>query len=366
MGKCYIKWLMILMLLLVSGSVQAATVQFPPWYSMTLELGNAPQVNKSLEVKLNIKALIGDLQTTKVRLIFPEDWQIEKAQQTINLIKEGEEKTISFTLTPKSYLAQGSIIAEALFNVPVTALARHIRRELPQQEAGMIEALNAWPKVSKRYAEISFALLEEESFYPLDSAMWLNYYDKLAPREGFKGPVFYDNPVVSAYQAQTDVEMFEKLIGYVKTDPALAAKLAASGVDVNKKRYDQLNGLYVLAVRSFLENNPDQARGFITRLENEIEKIDSDLAESLLIATYNLKGIIFWSLNNKRLAEDFLKKAFYHNRKHPLQRYVLRNIALLMLAKDEKTTAEHMMRLAVNIRSGYTQLEKEYEKVKSP
>jgi hypothetical protein len=160
--------------------------------------------------------------------------------------------------------------------------------------------------------------------------------------------------------------MFEKLIGYVKTDPALAAKLAASGVDVNKKRYDQLNGLYVLAVRSFLENNPDQARGFITRLENEIEKIDSDLAESLLIATYNLKGIIFWSLNNKRLAEDFLKKAFYHNRKHPLQRYVLRNIALLMLAKDEKTTAEHMMRLAVNIRSGYTQLEKEYEKVKSP
>jgi hypothetical protein len=354
-----------LTIILAAVPASGKIVQYPAWYNMSLDINSPLRLDQPVTITVSIESFLGNLKDTRVRLIPPDSWNQNNLVKTIALIKAGEKKKIEFVLTPKSYLDQGSIVSEAIFNVPFEAIAAKVKEDFPDRAEGMISGLSSWPKVSKRYSEISFALLKEEAIFPLGKAIWRTYYDELAPDKGFRGPVFYDDPVISAYQAQTDVEMFQKLINYTTADPSLAQKLAESGVDINKKRYDQLNGLYVLATKSFLNGNLDQAQGFIEQFEKEIIKIDSEFVENLEIAALNLKAIIFWSKNQKRLAQEFLKKAFYKNRKHDLQRYVLRNIGLLMLANNEKATAEHMMKLGLSISPGYTLLEKELEKVRN-
>ncbi|MGM0599368.1 MAG: hypothetical protein ACQETH_06080 [Candidatus Rifleibacteriota bacterium] len=344
---------------------QAATPQIPEWYRVEISLDAAPQFKEKLQARVKVTSILGDLKNTVVRIIYPEDWKTTKEKQSIPLIKAGESKTLSFELIPTTYLSQGSIIAEAQLNVPFKAIEKQIKQQF-DDPSPMISGLRNWPETVKGYSEISFALLEKESLYPLDSLIWKNYYEPLAPEDGFAGPVFYDDTVLTTYQAQTDVEMYEKLSSYLKADEQLKNKLLNSGIDLNKKKFHQLNGLFVLATRAFLSNDSKQAKMLIGRFEQESEEIDAELIEHLKIAVFNLKAIIFWQENNKRLAETYFKKAFYTNRKHPLQRYVLRNIALLMIARDENRTAENMMRLALKFNSGYTLLKKEYAKVSNP
>lgn len=354
-----------IMILASISMANAAIKQLPEWYEMKVDLDAPPQLHKELKAKVTIASIIGNLENVTVRLILPEGWTVDSQEKKPGLIKAGETAFVTFNIVPQNFLTQGSIIAEASLIVPKQAIENQIQNNFPNEAKEMIQSVRAWPKVTKRYSEISFALLEEESFYPLNSGMWLSYFAPLSPGDGFKGPVFYNDPIVTTYQAQTDVEMYEKLVNYIKADPALETKLTESGIDLNKKKYDQLNGIYVLATNAFIEKNFTQAKSFIERLESELKNLNSGWVQNLEIAALNLKGIIFWTMNQKRLAEDSLKKAFYTNRKNPLQRYVLRNISLLMLSNNEKTTAEHMMRLALDLKPGYTQLEKEYSKVKS-
>lgn len=341
----------------------AATIQFPDWYQMQISLSESPRINRELTAEVTIKPLLADLENLKVRLFIPENWKVDAAEKNLSLAKANQNNQITFRITPSSYLSQGSIIVEAVMKTPFKAIENEILRLNPEPAAEMIKALQEWPAESKRYSEISFALLQDESFYPLSLGMWLNYAEEMAPNKEFRGPVFFDDTMITTYQAQTDVEMFEKLINYGKSDPELEKKLLESGVDLKKKKFDQLNGLYLLAARLFIEKNHQDALNFLHRLEAELGQNSAEF-ENLEIATMNLKGLVFWAQNQKRLAEDFLKKAFYRNRKNPLQRYVLRNIALLMISNREKATAEQMMRLALEFNTGYTLLEQEYERVK--
>lgn len=344
----------------------AATVQMPEWYSMTVDLKAAPRINQQNTVEVKLTAIVGNLQDSRIRLIAPDGWQLEPAEKTIKMVSSGQTETVSFKIVPTGYLAQGSIIAEAGLKVPFAAIEEEIRGKHANQAEEMIKSLRQWPTASQRYSEISFALMPEESFYPLTQGMWLNYADNLSATREFRGPVFFDDAIITTHQAQTDVEMYEKLLNYSKADPGLTQKLIESGIDLKRKKFDQLNGLYVLATRLFMEKNFQESLNFLNRLETELIEQKAGNIENLEIAAYNLKGLVFWGLNQKRLAEEFLKKAFYRNRKNPLQRYVLRNIGLLMYSGGEKAVAEQMFGLAAGFNTGYTLLEQEYEKVKSP
>lgn len=358
--------LTIILLFAGVAHVSAATVQMPEWYRMRLDLSEPPSLNRELSANVSLQAIIGNLEKVKIRLIVPEGWKVDAAEKQLAMVAAGQKAEVVFKVTPTGYLSQGSIIAEASLQVPFPALEGEIKRNFTDQAAAMIKTLHSWPAISQRYSEASFALLAEESFYPLGQGMWLNYAEKLAPGKNFRGPVFFDDSIITTHQAQTDVEMFEKLIAYGKADPELENRLIESGVDIKRKKSDQLNGLYVLATRLFIDGNHQEALNFLNRLETEIATIPDAQSENLEITALNLKGLIFWGMNQKRLAEDFLKKAFYRNRKNPLQRYVLRNIGLLMLSRGENATAQQMMRLGTSFKTGYTLLEQEYERVANP
>lgn len=348
-----------LLAIFILSNLGAATVQTPEWFMLTAQLAAPPEINKPASVTVKLQALIGTLPEAKVRLILPEGWKVDRDALTSSAVKEGGSAELAFTVTPATFLAQGSIVVEAVLNVPKDDLIARIKRDYPDTAAEMSAAVAAWPAESKRYADIAFALFADESFYPLSGDMWLSYDDKLAPEEGFRGPVFYEDSLITAHQAQTDVEMFDKLQNYIKTDPQLVAKLAESGIDINSKRNDQLNALYVLAVKAYQDRNFPVASGFIDQFEAQIQQVEAGAFESLRIAAANMKGLIFWAQGQKRLAEDALKKAFYANRKHPLQRYILRNIGLLMLSGGDRDTAAQMLNLALPFKQGYTLLEKE-------
>ncbi len=351
----------ILALFLLSPAVKvgAATVQIPEWFNLSAAMAAPPELGKPVEVKVSLQALIGSLVDTKVRLILPEGWKSEPESLAAALVKEGEISVLVFMVTPASCLSQGSIVVEALMNAPKADLVARIRRDFPDNAEAMALAINGWPAASKGYADIAFALFADESFYPLSGGMWLAFDDSLSPEAGFRGPAYFEDTLISAHQAQTDVEMFDKLQNFLKTDATFAAKLTESGIDINKKRQDQLNGLYVLAVKAWQVKNFAEATGFIETFEKQLEAEQAGSFENLRIAAANLKGLLFWSQGQKRLAEEALKKAFYANRKHSLQRYVLRNIGLLMLSNRDRETAVQMYNLAMPVKKGFTLLEKE-------
>ncbi|EKD80880.1 MAG: hypothetical protein ACD_39C02113G0002 [uncultured bacterium] len=364
MSACHPRFkisIILALLLLCSSSLPAATVQVPEWFRLTAELAKAPELNQQVELRVDLQALIGQIAPAQIRLILPEAWKSEPEQILSQPISAGSSYQAIFKVTPGSYLSQGSIVVEAAFQVPKNDLIAHVNRELPEQAADLSETIRNWPDETKRYADISFALLQEETFYPVASDMWLNYDDRLVSQKGFRGPAYYEDPLITAHQAQTDVEMFGKLEGYIKSDPELLEKIKESGVDINRKRYDQLNGLYVLAVKAYQDNSLDIAGSFIDQFEAAIKSESETSFENLRIAAGNIKGLIFWGKSQRRLAEEAFKKTFYSDRKHPLQRYVLRNLGLLMLAGSDRATAAEMFRLARGFKKGYTLLEAESE-----
>ncbi len=343
----------------IAAQTDGETIQIPDWYDLSAKLSGVPEKDVALEVEIELKALIGSLINSKIRIIVPETWKTPEESKIINRVNQGQSTVLRFSVTPTTYLNQGSIIIEAELAVPVADLISHISKEFPQSAAEMSSKVKSWPALSKRYVDISFAIYPEESFSPIAGDMWLNYDDRLAPEKSFRGPVYLDDPMITTHQAQTDVEMFEKLEKYVKADPELAQKLQQSGIEIEKKRIDQIVALYVLGVRAYQSNELETARGFIESCEAAIASVKSDILQNIRIAAGNLKGLIFWAQGNKRLAEDAFKKAFYSNRKHPTQRYVLRNIGLLMLSNNDRSTAAEMYRLAQAFKNGFTLLKKE-------
>lgn len=347
--------------LVVCSFAQATTVQVPEWFRLTARFDRVPQLKQTLELQADLQAVIGNLKNVDLRLIMPEGWQAEPETLNIPEVREGTTRKFSFQVTPGNYLTQGSIVIEASFIVPKSDLINHIRREMPENATQLAETISRWPGQTKRYADISFALTPEESFYPLSNDMWLNYDDRIIVQEGLRGPVYYEDPLITAYQAQTDVEMFNKLTGYIKTDPNLLKTMQESGIDIGRKRYDQLNGLYVLAVKAYQDNSLDIAGSFINQFETAIKSEEESAFENLRIAIGNLKALIYWGKGQRRLAEDAFKKTFYYNRKHPLQRYILRNLGLFMLAGKDSSTAAEMFRLSRSFKKGYSLLERESE-----
>ena len=345
--------------IMLSPDLDAATTQVPEWFRLSAKMTTAPEMGKDIAVKVSLHAIVGNLADSSVRLVLPESWKAEKDTLQVAFIKEGTSSELLFNVTPGSCLAQGVIVVEALLAVPKDELTAKIARDFSESAAEMTASIKAWPPQTKRYADIAFAMFAEESFYPLSADMWLSYDDKLSPEEGFRGPAYFEDPVVAPHQAQTDIEMFDKLQNYMKSDPQLAAKLVESGIDIDNKRHDQLNGLYVLAVKAYQKRMFAEADGFISQFEAQDVQLKSPAFENLKIAFANLKGLLYWAQGQTRLAEDALKKAFYSNRKHPLQRYVLRNIGLLMLAGHDRKTAGQMLDLALQFKRGYTLLEKE-------
>ncbi|MBU1107858.1 MAG: hypothetical protein KKB51_14385 [Candidatus Riflebacteria bacterium] len=364
MSACHPRFkisIILALVLLCSQSLSATTIQAPEWFNLTAELSAAPELNQPVEVRVSLRSIIGRISTAQIRLILPDSWKADQEQIKTPAITEGNAYQTVFKVTPGSYLAQGSIVVEAGFQVPKDELIARVKREMPDNAVELGETIRNWPDETKRYTDISFALMPEETFYPVSNDMWLSYDDRLSIQKGFRGPVYYEDPLITAHQAQTDVEMFGKLEGYLKADLNLLEKLNESGIDINRKRYDQLNGLYVLAVKAYQENDLDIASSFINQFETAIKSEPDTSFENLRIAVGNIKGLIFWGKGQRRLAEDALKKAFYGNRKHSLQRYVLRNIGLLMLAGGDRSTASEMFRLARSFKNGYTLLENESE-----
>ncbi len=350
-----------LLFLIYCSILQAATLQVPEWFKLAASLERAPELNQPVALHATLHAIIGNITDAQIRLILPEGWKSEPEMIKIPGIRAGSDQSTVFKVTPSNYLSQGSIVVEAAFQVPKDDLITYIKREMPQNLAELGETIYRWPDLTKRYVDISFALTPEETFYPLSSEMWLSYDDRIIAQEGFRGPAYYEDPLITAHQAQTDVEMFSKLEGYVKADPGLLEKMKESGIDVNRKLYDHLNGLYVMAVKAYQDNSLDIASSFIDQFEAAINKQAATSFENLRIAAGNIKGLIFWGKGQRRLAEDVFKKTFYSNRKHPLQRYILRNIGLLMLAGKDSSTAAEMFRLARSFKEGYTLLENESE-----
>lgn len=354
-------------IVLVCVSVNAETMQIPQWYKMSAILEEPPVLGKPVSLNVDLTAIIGDLNNVSIKLLLPDGWVVDKNQQKVKKIISGKNESLKFSLVPKSELNQGSIVVEGIFDIPKNSINAEIDKLAKDKTmADSLKAsVNSWESPTKRYTDVSFAIFPEESFSPLSGDMWLNYADDLITIKGFRGPSYYSDPLISVHQAQTDVEMFNKLRDLLKSDASLSEKLAENGIDLEKKRLDYLNGLYVLSVDAWKNQDYQTALDFLEQLDKELVELKKAFVDYLKIATNNIRALVFWKQGQRRLAEEAFKKAFYQNRKHKLQRYVLRNLGLLMYSSNDKSTASQMYKLAKDMKkSGYILLDKEIDLLK--
>jgi len=339
----------------------AFTHSIPEWYRLSAALKESPQVGVPVKILATLTAVIGDLKDSKLTLSLPSTWKIDQPSQQLPLLREGSSHLFSWTITPPQASPVGSIICSVIVSASKEAVIRRVKTDFPLDGVSMAKQIVAWPDQQTRAVDIPFALLPEEGFYPLTENMWTSYDDRLKPANAKRGPTFYQDSLITPYQAQTDVEMFDRLTSVLKTNPEMASTLQQNGISLKKKERDFLIGLYVLATQSYLKGNFETTRTLIKRLE-DLQKPDQN--PSLSIAAGNLRALALLSQGLRKQAEDSFRNVFYQHRKHPLQRYVLRNLGLLMLGRSDVNSAREMFRLALQLKPTYTILKQEFEAIK--
>jgi hypothetical protein len=361
--------LMSVLAMLFPAAGHAATIQMPEFFRLTARLTEPPQVGQPCQVTGTIEALIGNLTDVEVSLMVPTDWPLPDPQR-VPTIAAGKTWDFSFTVTPAKPTPTGSIVCRLQARVPKTALQDHVQQAFPNQATEMKAAIAAWPDPTERFTDISFALIPEEGFYPLGPDMWTTYEDRLRPPKiptVKRGPAWFEDPLISPFQAATDVEMYDKLSSLLASDSTLTDSLLASGIDLAKKQFDFRLGLYVLAAEAFRQSRFAEAEQYLDRLLQGFPNPPSGAEVDLEIAANNLQALCAWAAGDRRRAEETFRKIFYRHRKHPLQRYVLRSLGLLLLdGGGDLAAAREMFRLAVQMKPAYTLASQEYEALRAP
>ncbi len=347
----------------VAAPASAGMPGLPSWYRFNATLSEAPRVGVPVVVQATVTSLLGDLEGIKVSLLTPPGWSQATQAALLDRLASGASTCFTFSLTPGAPMPNGSIGCKLSVKTPKSALIEQAGRLFPQEVNKIKSALSGWPDVHETFTDMPFALYPEEGFYPLESDMWLTYDDRLKP-EGFtRGPALYRDGMITPFQAQTDVEMYDRLQGLIKSDPKLASTLEGQGIDLKKKKFDQLLGLYVLAVEAYLKGDQPNAESLLNRFVTESRDAAAVPVE-LVTAAENLRGLAAWASGDRRTAEQALQRAFYRNRKLPIQRYILRNIGLLMVARGDRATAREMLRLASEMKPAYVLAVDEYRRLK--
>ncbi len=337
----------------------ASTIQLPAWYEFTAALEAIPQVDQPVPVVASLTALVGDIENISISLVLPPGWTADKTSDVLARLPAKSTHAFRFLVKPAGPLPNGGIGCSFQARSPKAALISAIRATGHDLAEAMAQAVANAPETGSGYADIAFALFAEEGFYPLGGTMWLAYDDRLKPSDALRGPSVWKDEMISTHQAETDVEMFERLQQQLAANPQLAEQLAANGIDVARKRGDALHALLILATEAYLKGEFPRSLELLTRFEGAMSALAADQQLELRIAGRNLRALCLWASGNKRGAEDLLRETFYLNRKLPIQRYVLRNLGLMTLDKGDRNTAREMFRLALDIKPAYTLLQKE-------
>lgn len=347
----------------VTAPVSAEMPRLPSWYRFDASLAEIPRVGVPVDVLATVTSLLGDLEQISVSLLLPQGWGQATQAASLDRMASGSSRLFRFSITPAGPVPNGSVGCKLRVRTPKAALIEEAGRRFPEESGKIAQTIHAWPEMHESFTDMGFALYPEEGFYPLGSDMWITYDDRLKPEGAMRGPCLYRDVMITPFQAQTDVEMFDKLQKLLKMDPKLEPSLIEKGIDLRKKKFDQLLGLYVLAVEAYLKNDQPAAETMLNRFMTESGD-SPGVPNELIIAAENLRGLAAWAAGDRRTAEEALQKAFYRNRKLPVQRYVLRNIGLLMIAKGDRATAREMFRLAFSMKPAFVLAGEEYRRLK--
>lgn len=352
--------LLVFVVLLSASTAFGHTTNLPPYAEFSATLDSIPQVGVPLRVVGTLTALIGELKDAEISMMPPTGWAIPRPLK-LSRIASGSSRSFVFEITPSAPAPVGSILCEARIRLPKKQMIEQYRITSPENGEVLARMVEARPEFEKMYCDVAFSLHEHEGFFPLGEYMWINYDSRLVPTGFSTGPVYYREGMITPYQAQTDIEMFEKLKNLLAADPTLAHQLESTGVDISKKSHDYLLGLYVMATEAYEKGSFQTAASLISRIQSELEALPKDAHPELLIVVGNLKGLTEWATGDRKRAEETIRQTFYRERKHPLQRYSLRNLGLLMLDSGNRQMARQMFQLALQMKPEYSLLRLELD-----
>jgi len=339
---------------------EGSAPRIPEWFRFSAVLDSPPQVNEKVGVIATLTALVGEIDDIRIQLHVPLGWLPATPTAHLDKIGKGESRTFYFPLQAGGPVPNGEIGCQFDARIPKNSIAAAIKAPTKDEMEAMVQAVKNLPERGGGFADIGFALFAEEGFYPLSSDMWVSYDDQLTPKGMIKGPVFYRDPVLSSFQAQTDVEMYERLVELMASDSKVIQTLETAGIDLEKKKQDYAIALYVLASEAYMKKNYALCQEMIKKFEKTTAEAKEGYLLELRIACGNLKGICFWAQGDRKNAEASFRDTFYINRKVPVQRYTLRNMALLLFDRGDKASAKEMLRLALELKPRYSLVKEEF------
>ncbi|MBF0499112.1 MAG: hypothetical protein HQM09_03205 [Candidatus Riflebacteria bacterium] len=337
--------------------------RLPEWYRFSATLNGSPSIGTQSQLLATLSALIGDIHDIEVQLMLPTGWIASPSSARLDHIPVGEGHMFRFCLTPSGALPNGSIGCSFTAMSPKQAILEHCRT-LGADGAEIARSTQALPEKSGGFTDVAFALFPEEGFYPLSSDMWLDYDDRLKTGEMQRGPSFYKDPLITTFQARTDIEMYERLKAKLASEPAFAKTLQETGIDLARKRADVCAGYYVVALEAFLKGSFSETESALNAFNAVESEIKDDRLGDLQTAAGNLRALTLWSKGDRKSAEAILRATFYQRRKAAVQRYVLRNLGLLSLERGDHVNARESFRLALDLKPSYALLSKEFSALK--
>lgn len=358
--------LLVMMLLGGAGMLSAKTFNMPAWYDLELKLSGAPEVGRPLTITASLTPLLGEIRNLTAKFVLPPGWVTRMQNLPTGPGAVGQALQFVCEVVPPAPLPLGNIGFSFSADVPKTALLAAVARD-PELDANTLadvkQRIEALPARGEGYADAEFILTEVEGFYPLGPDVWTTYDNRLAGKFG-RGVVYFADAERSVDQAREVVELYGRLQQLIAHNASFPRIMQNAGVDLNAKRLEVLESLYALAVASYQKGETAAAAEFLRKFMNETDDMPQGAALPQVVAARNLNGLTAWLAGDKKKAEQELRDAFYTDRRQPLQRYVLRNLALLYLERGERDLARQTFGLARQLKPDWGMLASEAASVR--
>ncbi|MBF0410556.1 MAG: hypothetical protein HQM10_24635 [Candidatus Riflebacteria bacterium] len=356
-----IRIISVLIILSAPFTAFASQLLVPEWYNFSASLSGAPVLGEKVSVNARLSCLIGTINDITISIKLPPGWKANSESLFLKNLSSGTTHVFTFEAEALAIASAGSLLCSVTGKTPVKDLSQYAE-QFPDQKSELLSRIQKMPEIFSSSDEVVFSLYAEEGFYPLTGDTWLAYDERIKSPRFEKGPVFYRDTLLSRAQAEYVTDMYKRLEKKIAESAGFAETLSSSGINLKSKQYDALKAYYVLAQESYLSGDFNSVSLHLSSFERLLPGFSLESVNNLKIAARNLQALNAWLNGDRRTAEKIFRETFYSGRKQPIQRYILRNMAIINTEKGDMAIARESLRIALDLKKEYSLLKKEFER----
>ncbi|MCO4780720.1 MAG: hypothetical protein KC646_00245 [Candidatus Cloacimonetes bacterium] len=324
---------------------------FPEPISLKLRFSQAPELNRLVKLRLNIKALLVDLKITNISFdsLHGLDFSHTFNRYDGFLIKAGQSKTVEFYVKQKEVGKDYTTLqSKVSFEWPKESLAKYFLAQNPQaQDSAVLDEINSMDGVETINGYVNYYSSKIESIKEDISI----YRGVILKDSSIVDGLYYYEPwmkAISIKDLKFKIDEFEKWLALLDSENLLEGSehVAASQLE------DHFFNYYCLALREIGLDKPKQLLKRLSMIV-DIKKLhkQKSLSKSM-VAILSLQANMYLKLNKSKKAYSLFKTIITKANNLYDSRYAYYQLAVLL--KDKPTKAKQLLKKSLSYNSGFT------------